>query len=89
VANTGVEVAMSRSVGGSKVTLLFDSVNIVLRAIATMPTSPEVRALTNRALECERCVKEWSKRSPTDEQLEATMKKILALHAAVAKLRQH
>ncbi len=70
----------------SKTDLVLDSIRAVLQALATMPTSPEARALADRALACERTVNEWATRPTTPDAREATMKQVLSLHASLRKL---
>jgi hypothetical protein len=70
----------------SKLDLLLDSIVSVLRALATMPSSPEVRSLADRALDCERSVKAWDERPPTPAEREAMMRTVLGLHTALSKL---
>jgi hypothetical protein len=70
----------------SKVDLLLESVVAILRTLATMPTSPEVRTLVERALACESKIKSWPAQPPTANEREAMMKKVLGLHAALSKL---
>jgi hypothetical protein len=71
----------------SKLDLLHDSVTSVLRALSTMPSSREVRALADRALRCERAIALWDQQPPTPAEREATMQNVLALHMALAKLQ--
>ncbi len=70
----------------SKLDLLLDSVVSILRALATMPSTPEVRDLAHRALDCERKVKTWVEHPPTPDERETMMKRVLGLHTALAKL---
>jgi hypothetical protein len=72
----------------TEIAVLLDNICTVLRALATMPTSPDVRTLTDRALACERTVKDWGNHPPTAEAHEAMMKKILGLHTALSRLEQ-
>jgi hypothetical protein len=69
------------------VLLLLDNVEIVLRAVATMPTSEEARALTERALSCERGVKAWTTAPPTRVECDAMTKRVLGLHIALRKMQ--
>ncbi len=71
----------------SKLDLLLDSIVVVLRALATMPSTPEVRELVDRALDSERMVKAWPRQPPTPDEREAMMRKVLGLHTALTKLQ--
>jgi len=72
----------------TEIAVLLDNICTVLRALATMPTSPDVRTLTDRALACERTVKDWGNHPPTAEEHEAMMRKLLGLHTALGRLQQ-
>jgi hypothetical protein len=72
----------------SKLDLVLGSIEAVLRGLARLPTSPEVKQLTDRALECERAVKAWPTSGPTPAEREVIMKRVLGLHAALSVLER-
>ncbi len=69
-------------------TLLLDSIRSVFKGIATLPTSPDVRALAKRALECERGVKGWELNPPTRKERAEMLKMVLRLHWVLGTLQK-
>jgi hypothetical protein len=75
-------------VGAQTVGLLLDNVKAVLRAVATMPTSPEARKLTDRALDCERTIKGWDATPPDAIQRMGMHERVLLLYSDLSKLKK-
>ena len=74
---------------------LSERTHVVLAAIATaleaasaLPDSPEARELRDRGLALEKATKQWEDASPTAGEREGMMKKVLALHTAVTKVKR-
>ena len=74
--------------GAATVGLLLDNVQAVLRAVATMPTSPEARKLTDRALECERAIQAWDTTPPDAIQRMGMHERVLLLYSDLSKLKK-
>jgi vacuolar-type H+-ATPase subunit E/Vma4 len=65
-----------------------DAVEIVLRRLSSMATSPEVEDLRARAQECLQKVEGWKVAAPTAEERDRLMKRILNLHVEVASMER-
>ncbi len=74
--------------GAATVGLLLDNVQAVLRALATLPTSPEARKLTANALDCERTIQAWDTTAPDAIQRMAMHERVLLLHSQLSKLKK-
>lgn len=74
--------------GAATVGLLLDNVQAVLRAVATMPTSPEARRLTDTALDCERAIQAWSTTPPDAIQRMGMHERVLLLYSELSKLKR-
>lgn len=74
--------------GAATVGLLLDNVQAVLRAVATLPTSPEARRLTDRALDCERAIQGWSVTPPDAIQRMGMHERVLLLYSDLSKLKK-
>ena len=68
--------------------LLIDNVTAVLKGLATLPTSPETRHLTDQALECERTIKTWDVTPPSAIERMTMLDRVLALYGALSKLKR-
>jgi hypothetical protein len=72
-----------------RTTLVIDAVSVILKQLDGAPDGPEVRALRARALDCVNeavALRDTRPRLPA-EQRDALMKKLLALHVEVRRLR--
>lgn len=74
--------------GAATVGLLLDNVQAVLRAVATLPTSPEARRLTDRALACERAIQGWNTTPPDAIQRMGMHEQVLLLYSDLSKLKK-
>lgn len=68
--------------------LALDAVRLALASLRVMPDSKEARALREACVSWERVVKDWEHSAPTAEDRERAMKRLVALHVAVTKLRR-
>jgi hypothetical protein len=69
-------------------TLAKDAIEVVVRRLSTLSSTPEVEELRERAEDYLREVDGWQTARPTPEELENLMKGVLGLHTAVAKLER-
>jgi hypothetical protein len=53
-----------------------------------LPDSKEVGDLKEQCLAIEDTVKQWARQEPSPEEREALMRKVLALHVAITRLRR-
>lgn len=67
---------------------MLDAIQQALATFARLPDSPEARALREQCLAVEATAKEWARVPPSVEDREAMMRKVLALHVAITKLRR-
>lgn len=74
--------------GTIRTDLLLDNLSIILRTLTTLPTSQEARDITQRALNAEARVRDWSKTPPTPHEREAIMILVLSLRKDLAKLER-
>ena len=74
--------------GAATVGLLLDNVQAVLRAVATLPTSPEARKLTDQALACERAIQSWNTTPPDAIQRMGMHERVLLLYSDLSKLKK-
>lgn len=74
--------------GTATVGLLLDNVQRVLREIAMLPTSPEARKLTDRALDCERAIQGWATTPPDAIQRMGMHERVLLLYTDLSKLKK-
>jgi hypothetical protein len=75
-------------VGTATVGLLLDNVKAVLREIATLPTSPQARKLTDTALACERAIQTWATTPPDAIQRMGMHERVLLLYTELSKLKK-
>jgi hypothetical protein len=69
-----------------RASLAVDAIHAALGALSKLPTSAELIRLVEEAHACEKVVEGWAHAPPAPEERERTMKRILALNVAVAKL---
>lgn len=74
--------------GAATVGLLLDNVQAVLRTLATLPTSPEARKLTDKALECERAIQAWDTTPPDAVERMGMHERVLLLYSDLSKLKK-
>lgn len=67
--------------------LLLHNVEIVLRSLAMMPTSEDVRDLAVRARDCGQVVERWKHEPPTRAECDDVTQRVLGLHIALRKLQ--
>jgi hypothetical protein len=67
---------------------LRDAITVVLRRLAVLPPSPEVEQLRAEADACAKDAKGWSQAPPAPEERDRVSKRLLKLHADVAKLER-
>jgi hypothetical protein len=65
-----------------------DNVKAVLREIATLPTSPQARKLTDTALDCERAIQKWATTPPDAIQRMGMHERVLLLYTDLSKLKK-
>lgn len=68
--------------------LVSDAIRQALASLAILPNSEEALTLRERCLACQAVANEWSQTPPTPEEREAMMRKVIALHVAITKLRR-
>lgn len=68
--------------------LALGAVDAAVAALASLPESDHTRRLLAEAESCARGIHSWVDRPPTAEEREATMKRVLGLHVAIAALRR-
>lgn len=68
--------------------LLGDAVRQGLASLDVLPDTNEARLLRNECLSWEQVAKDWVLAPPTPEERERAMKKVIALHVAIARLRR-
>lgn len=73
---------------GRRLSVLRDAMTVVLRRLAILPPSAEVEALKAQAEACEKETKGWSRSPPTHEDRDRLSKRLLQLHAEVARLER-
>ena len=71
-----------------RLALIQDAIEIVLRHLATLPSSPEVERLRLKAESCLQQAQRWPELKPTPEEREMLMKCVLGLHMAAARLER-
>jgi hypothetical protein len=63
-----------------------EAIEAVVGVLTSLPDCAEKQQLVDEARACERTIDGWSHQAPTSEQHEATMKRVLKLHIAAARL---
>jgi len=71
-----------------RLALIQDAIEIVLRHLSTLPSSPEVVRLRLKTEGCLQQAQRWPELKPTPEEREMLMKCVLGLHVAVATLER-
>jgi hypothetical protein len=69
-----------------RTTVVLNALRVTSRVLSEVPESPEGEELRARLADCEKEAMAWRATAPTPEQRGAMMKRVLILHAAVAKL---
>jgi len=73
---------------GRRLSVLRDAITVVLRRLSVLPPSAEVEELKVKAEECDRESRGWSRSPPAPEERDRMSKRLLKLHAEVAKLER-
>ena len=68
--------------------VVHNAIKTALASLTVFPDSEEARELRERCLTYQATTSEWTHTAPTPEEREAMMKKVVALHVAVTKLRR-
>jgi hypothetical protein len=63
-----------------------DAARVVLRHLDALPRSDERERLRTVVLDCTRNAEDWSASPPTARDVDALMKRLLAVHVQVARL---
>jgi len=79
---------MKREHPSSKLSVVRDAIDVVLRGLSTLPSSPEIDELRKKAEGFRREAEGWSSAPPTAEDRERLMKLVLKLHVDVLKVEQ-
>lgn len=74
------------TVSKAEVDRLAETVDLVLRGLAAQPSSRDVAALTDAALQCERLVRGWQLAPPMWDECEALARRLLQLHIALRNI---
>ena len=64
------------------------AIDVVVRRLSALPTSPEVEALQQQAEKYLREADAWTASHPVAQEKERLMKRVLKLHVEVAKLER-
>ncbi len=67
---------------------MLDAIGKALASLRILPDSQEARVLREECLAWERMAKDWEHSPPTAEERETAMKKVVALHVAISRLRR-
>jgi acyl-CoA reductase-like NAD-dependent aldehyde dehydrogenase len=67
---------------------VLDAINQALTILARLPDTEEARDLREQCRAIEETAKEWARTPPTAEDREAMMKKVLAIHVLLTKVRR-
>lgn len=67
---------------------VLDAIHQALATFASLPDSPQARELREECLAVEATAREWALAPPSAEDREEMMRKVLALHIAITKLRR-
>jgi hypothetical protein len=79
---------MKRAHSSAKLSVVRDAIDIVLRRLATLPSSPEIDELRKRAEDVRLETDGWTSAPPSAEESGRIMKLVLKLHVDVAKLER-
>ena len=79
---------MKRPPSSAKLSVVSDAVDVVLRRLSTLPTSPEIDELRKKAEAFRIDVEGWTAAPPAAEDRDRLMKLVLKLHVDVAKLER-
>lgn len=67
---------------------VLDAIRQALATFDALPDTPEAWKLRDECLVMEATAREWSRVPPSAEEREAMMRRVLALHIAITKLRR-
>jgi hypothetical protein len=76
---------MKREHPSSKLSVVRDAVDVVVRRLSALPPSPEIDELRKKAEGFRREAEGWSSAPPTAEDRERLMKLVLKIHVEVTK----
>jgi hypothetical protein len=79
---------MKRTTSSAKLSVVRDAVDVVLRRLSTLPSSPEIDELRKKAEGFRIDVEGWTAAPPVAEDRDQVMKLVLKLHVDVAKLER-
>lgn len=79
---------LSNRSSSKRTNLALGAVNAAVAALASLPDSDDKRRLLVEVESCARAIDAWTGQPPTAEAREAVMKRVLALHVAVAGLQR-
>jgi hypothetical protein len=68
--------------------LLHDAIRKALASLELLPDNDESRRLWAECVSLERVATDWSQSPPTPEERETAMRKVVALHVAIARVRR-
>ncbi len=79
---------MKRGPSSAKLSVVRDAVEVVLRRLSTLPSSPEIDELCKTAEGFRIEVEGWTNAPPAAEDRDRLMKLVLKLHIDVAKVER-
>jgi hypothetical protein len=79
---------MKREHPSTKLSVVRDAIDVVLRRLSALPPSPEIDELRKKAEGFRREAEGWSSAPPAAEVRERLMKLVLKIHVEVAKLER-
>jgi hypothetical protein len=79
---------MKRAHSSAKLSVVRDAIDIVLRRLTTLPSSPEIDELRTKAEGFRLEADGWTNAPPAAEESGRLMKLVLKLHVDVAKLER-
>lgn len=68
--------------------LVIDAIRLAVDSLAVLPDSEDARELRASCCALRSAVEAWNVAPPSAEEREQTMRKVVALHVAVTKLRR-
>lgn len=71
-----------------QLSLVRSPIDVIVRRLSALPSSPRVEELRLKAEECLREVDGWLASPPTAEELNRLMRRVLKLHTDVARLER-
>jgi hypothetical protein len=79
---------MERAPSSAKLSVVRDAVDVVLRRLSTLPSSPEIDELRKKAEGFRIEVEGWTTAPPAAEDRDRLMKLVLKLHVGVANVER-